>query len=247
MEDLYNKFKTKENLILTLFLFGILYKDEFVYLGIAFFVIIYLSIRGWRRAWVLFVVGMILGFFFEFLGTRTGIPFGWYYYDRLSLQFYGVSIYVPIMWGIYTFETYLFARQVSSGWKACVLVASLLVILDLVLDPFMTSWKAWVWVTKTKINWFGIPWTNYVGWFVTSFTIVLAYLGVVQFVWKGDEGYELDTFVEMTAMPYLFELLSFYIITMGTPANLAALVSLILGCSVIIFLILCKRFSLRLF
>ena len=247
MGEAESKFLSRDTLFLVLFIVGIFVKYIFfIYLGIAFIVLLYFSLKSWKTAWVLFTVGFVLGFFFEILGTHTCFPFGCYYYDRLALQYAGISIYVPIMWGIYTFETYLFARQITVGWKTSILVAILLVILDLTLDPFMTSWKAWVWVTKTEVNWFGVPWTNFVGWFIVSAIIVLTYLGVIYKFRDGKEEYNLNTTIEVASLPYLFDLLSFYLFTIGMRENLASLCSLGLAIPIIIiFIIYRKRMVMR--
>ena len=238
MTSLWSEIKSGDTLVLILFLIGIILKPfPPIYLIIAFFVIAYFSLRSWKSAWILVVAGMIFGFLFEFLGTHTGIPVGWYYYDRLGLQYAGVSLYVPVMWGIYTFEAYFFARQVTKGWRASLLTAILLVILDLALDPIMTSWNAWVWVTKTEINWFGIPWTNYVGWFVSSMSIVLVYIAVVRFLRGNKEDYAPKIRLEFTSAPYLFELLTFFVYTLTSRVNLAVLCALILAIAVVTLVI----------
>ena len=238
MRGLWREIKSKDSLVILLFLVGIILKPfPPVYLVIAFFVIGYFSLTNWKTAWILVVTGMILGFFFEFLGTRTGIPFGWYYYDRLSLQYAEVSLYVPVMWGIYTFEAYFFSRQITKGWKTSVLTAILLVILDLALDPIMTAWNAWVWVTKTEINWFGIPWTNYVGWFIASASIVLMYIVVIRYLKGNDEEFAPQIRLELSGLPYLFELLTFFVYTLTSPVNLPVLYALIIAVAIVTALI----------
>ena len=244
MTNFWNEIKSEDTPVLILFLIGIILKPFLsIYLIIAFFVIVYFSLKSWKTAWILVVVGMILGFFFEFLGTHTGIPFGWYYYDQLGLQYAGVSLYVPVMWGIYTFEAYFFARQVTKGWKASVLTAILLVVLDLALDPIMTSWNAWVWITKTEINWFGIPWTNYTGWFISSASIVLTYIAIIRFLRGNKEDYSPNVRLEFASAPYLFELLTFFIYTLiiytsTSTVSLAVLYALLLAITVLTIVIL---------
>ena len=238
MKSAWYSLKNRDIIVLILFLIGIILKPfPLVYLSIAFFVIIYFSLTSWKSAWILVLIGMILGFFFEFLGTRTGIPFGLYYYDRLGLQFLGISLYVPIMWGIYTFEVYLFSRTLTKGWKTSIISATLLVILDLALDPIMTSWNAWVWITKTQINWFGIPWTNYVGWFISAALIVLTYLGIVEVLRDGKENFAPRIRLEYACLPYLVELLTFFVYTLNSKVNQAVLYSLILAITTVIVLI----------
>ncbi len=183
MEKLF----TKELIPITLILVAIFIKSlsrayaghEFgilmIYFTLYISAVVIASITFWRGAWILLLSGIVMGFLFEFFGTRTGLPFGLYYYQELRPQVLGVALFVPIAWGTYLFLSYLTARSLVSGFKAVIMASTLMVVLDLAMDPIMTSWKAWVWVTKTKINWYGIPWTNYMGWFMVSLLSILLY------------------------------------------------------------------------
>ncbi|MGE3807820.1 MAG: carotenoid biosynthesis protein, partial [Gemmataceae bacterium] len=37
---------------------------------------------------------------------------------------------------------------------------------DLLIDPVFTHWKVWIWTHPR--GYFGIPWSNYLGWFVVT-------------------------------------------------------------------------------
>jgi len=183
MEKLFSKEVIPITLILAAILLKSLYRayarHEFgillIYFTLYISAIVIASLTFWRRAWILFLSGIVMGFLFEFFGTRTGLPFGLYYYQDLRPQVLGVALFVPIAWGTFLFLSYLTARSLISGFKAILMASTLMVVLDLAIDPIMTSWKAWVWVTKTKINWYGIPWTNYLGWFMVSLLSLLLY------------------------------------------------------------------------
>ena len=51
---------------------------------------------------------------------------------------------------------------------------------DLFLDPQMVSWRLWVW--DRRGGYFGIPWTNYAGWFgaVALMTVIVRPAGLPQ-------------------------------------------------------------------
>lgn len=103
-------------------------------------------------------------------------PFGCYYYENLRPQLFGAALFVPFAWAIFGFVSYLTARHfIENKTSKIVFAAVLMVILDLSIDPIMTSWRAWVWETTTGINWFGIPWTNYLGWLIVSLTFFSIY------------------------------------------------------------------------
>jgi len=182
------------------------------------------SLTFWKRAWILLLSGIFMGFTFELLGTRAGLPFGLYYYKELKPQVFGVALFVPIAWGTYLFLSYLTARSFFKGLKAVIMASSLMVILDLAVDPIMTSWEAWVWITKTEINWYGIPWTNYLGWFTVSFLSLLLY--------RQFGGDEIEESIALRFIPllYLLELFVFHALAMpkaSDPTFYALLISVI--------------------
>ncbi len=190
------------------------------------------SLTFWKGAWILLLSGVFMGFTFELLGTRTGIPFGLYYYKELKPQVLGVAFFVPIAWGTYLFLSYLTARSFLKGPKALLMASSLMVMLDLSLDPIMTGWEAWVWITKTEINWYGIPWTNYLGWFIVSLLSLLLYRGL------GGNDTDIKRSIVLKSIPaiYLLEMFVFY--ALATPevekptfyALMLSVIALVIGC-----------------
>ncbi|RLG53930.1 MAG: hypothetical protein DRO00_02585 [Thermoproteota archaeon] len=65
--------------------FGIL----LIYFTLYISAIVIASLTFWRRAWILLLSGIAMGFLFEFFGTRIGLPFGLYYYQELRPQVRG--------------------------------------------------------------------------------------------------------------------------------------------------------------
>jgi len=57
------------------------------------------------------------------------------------------------------------------GWAFVFLSALAFTAWDLFLDPQMVGWKLWVW--KKPGRFFGIPWTNYLGWMLAAAGITL--------------------------------------------------------------------------
>jgi len=165
------------------------------------------SLTFWRKAWILFVSGIGIGFLSELIGTRIGLPFGHYYYQELRPQVAGVALFVSVAWGTYLFLSYLTASSMFEGVKATLMASFLMVILDLAMDPLMTSWKAWVWVTKTELSWYGVPLTNYAGWFLVSLVFILLYRYL-----SGKEEFTHVRAVNLMPFPYLLEMLAFHIL-----------------------------------
>lgn len=203
------KWLSSDDFIVFLVILGVFLKIVFpIYLAVMFFSIIYFSLRSWKKAWLLFLIGVILGAFFEVIGVLYGFPFGSYYYDRLNPKMFGVALYVPIMWGIYSFLGYLAARYYYNDWRTIFLTGIFLVVIDLALDPIMVSWNAWVWITQTYTNWFGIPFTNYVGWFFVTISIV----GTYKFITKSNDGWSVSS--KILPLPIITELFTFWLYTL---------------------------------
>lgn len=139
--------------------------------------------KEFRHLLAIPVAGFAIGLTAEVIGVNTGVPFGRYEYVSLSApRVLGVPLSVPVMWGFYAYLTYLIAssiitRKGTAGAFLRVTYASLLMVtLDLAMDPFMVSKAhAWVWLGGWGPTWFGIPASNYVGWFIVSFTILLTH------------------------------------------------------------------------
>ncbi|ASA77937.1 carotenoid biosynthesis protein [Thermococcus sp. 5-4] len=151
-------------------------KKSPVYLLLYFLAFALFSRREWKSLPVLVGLAISLGFLAELIGTRLCLPFGCYEYVNLQPQLFGVALFVPLAWAIFGSVAYLAASFLFPGKVSRLLFASLLmVVFDLAIDPLMTSWNAWMWKTSTSINWFGIPWTNYLGWFLVSLLIFYLY------------------------------------------------------------------------
>ena len=137
--------------------------------------------REFRHLLIIPAAGFAVGLTAEALGVNTGVPFGRYQYVSLmGPRFLGVPLVVPMMWGLYAYLTYLIAssmimRRGGVGAVLRILHASLLmVVLDLAMDPFMVSEvHAWIWLDEQGLSWFGVPASNFAGWFAVSFAIFL--------------------------------------------------------------------------
>ncbi|NJE60279.1 carotenoid biosynthesis protein [Thermococcus sp. 21S7] len=161
---------------LLLILLANILKKSPVYLLLYLLAFVLFSLKEWKSLPVLAGLAISVGFFAELIGTRLCLPFGCYEYVNLQPQLLGVALFVPLAWAIFGSVAYLTASSIFPRKVDRLLFASLLmVLLDLAIDPLMTSWNAWVWKTSTAINWFGIPWTNYLGWFLVSLLVFYLY------------------------------------------------------------------------
>lgn len=133
---------------------------------------------GWRRVLPMFALASLVALGSELLGTSTGYPFGGYSYTPLLgyriLDL--VPFPIPISW---TFILYcalamcgrlLPARddgRTRLVWAA--VAAAILTAWDVAMDPAMVKTYHWVWHEPGAF--YGMPYTNWLGWLATGFVI----------------------------------------------------------------------------
>lgn len=130
---------------------------------------------GWKTTtWSAIIVGTLM-WLIEFIGSTSGIPFGKYSYTSLlQPQFGHVPLLVPIAWFMmlptaWTVAELLVGRRSIFGY---VVVSGLaMTAWDLFLDPQMVEWGFWEW--QTEGGYFGIPWSNYLGWLLSAMLVTL--------------------------------------------------------------------------
>ncbi|MBN2148473.1 MAG: carotenoid biosynthesis protein [Anaerolineales bacterium] len=132
---------------------------------------------GWKRTLFIALGIALLGWLAEFIGSRTGFPFGAYHYTALlQPQVWGVPLVVPLAWlmmlppawGIA--QAYLQDCPGERTWRGRLAFIGLSALAftawDLFLDPQMISWGFWAW--QNPGGYFGIPWGNFLGWIMVS-------------------------------------------------------------------------------
>ncbi len=120
-----------------------------------------------------------LGWFSEFIGCRTGIPFGRYHYtDVLQPQLLRVPAVIPLAWLMMMPPAWGVAALLvgfPSGEGAAYLASlvgfsavsgAAFTAWDFFLDPQMVHWNFWQWDQRGA--YFGIPLVNFAGWFLVS-------------------------------------------------------------------------------
>lgn len=140
-------------------------------------------IYGVRGILVFFALCLGVGSFCESLSLRTGFPFGNYYFTAVmgpkifSLPILLALAYVGVGYLAWIVATLMVgARQ---GSRAALLAVPLVAALamcawDLAMDPVWVNIdRAWVW--RDGGAWFGVPLTNYFGWFLTTWVFYQAF------------------------------------------------------------------------
>lgn len=119
----------------------------------------------------------VLAFLAEHIGTGYGVPFGGYGYTGLLGYKLGgrVPALIPLSWFLMALPAWGMARWLlgpSAGAAARVLAGSLwLVAWDLALDPAMSFLTAY-WRWEDAGPYYGMPWLNLVGWYVTGIALL---------------------------------------------------------------------------
>jgi len=143
--------------------------------------------RQFRFSGILVFAGLciVVGNISENLSVATGFPFGHYYFAGLM----GPKLFqVPVLLGLayigmvyvsWTLGSTIVGRSPASATGPRILAVPLLasfilVAWDLAQDPvWATVLHGWVW--RDGGSWFGVPISNYLGWYANIFTIYLLF------------------------------------------------------------------------
>ena len=129
-----------------------------------------------RARWIPALVAVYaLSFFSEHMGTGYGIPFGGYGYTGLLGAKLGgrVPALIPLSWFLMSLPAWIMARSAfpAAAWRRVAVGALLLVAWDLALDPAMSALTPY-WIWEESGPYYGMPWVNLFGWFVTGAAIM---------------------------------------------------------------------------
>ena len=143
----------------------------YVFLFLAAFLFSAIKLIGWPRTWRFWLVSWITAFVCEFSSTRTGIPFGWYFYNGSTagqeLYFYNVPFMDSISFSFLLFAAYCVALglllpfdsspsveraplrplqfdvETRTSWGVFALTAFLFAFIDMVIDPVALHGDRW--------------------------------------------------------------------------------------------------------
>ncbi len=120
-----------------------------------------------NRNFLFFVVVIyIAGYLIEFLGVHTGLIFGEYRYGpTLGFKLAEIPLLIGVNWVllIYSVGVSVEALGLKCTLLKSVLGASVLVLLDFLIEPVAIHFNYWDWASAT------IPLQNYIAWFLFSF------------------------------------------------------------------------------
>ncbi|MGQ0666361.1 MAG: carotenoid biosynthesis protein [Nitrospiraceae bacterium] len=156
--------------VLTLFLKTIVFRP-YVFVFLAAFLFAAIRLIGWARTWRFWLISWATAFACEYSSTRTGIPFGWYFYngstvgeelyfsnvpfvDSISFSFLLYAAYCVALGLLLPIEqsprpaplgaTWLrFDPDARTSWPVFWLTAFLFAFIDMVIDPVALRGDRW--------------------------------------------------------------------------------------------------------
>jgi uncharacterized membrane protein len=158
---------------------------------------------GWRRALLLGMTASALALAAELAGTSTGLPFGDYAYSGLlGYRILGlVPFPIPLSWFYMLVGALAIVARLSrpgvrrSPWLWSLGAGALMVAWDLAMDPAMVKTGHWLWGRGSMFHdaglpawldsfftvdaFYGMPLSNWFGWFLTASLIARVMLAVV--------------------------------------------------------------------
>ena len=151
-----------------------------------FFFIHACMIIGRGAAIKMFLIGIIGAFLFEeFVGLQSGL---YYFTDLMGPRIDKAPLAIGLSWMAVFYMGWFMANLVCDGAPSprnnSILrivvksaVAALIVsAADLAADPVSVEGGLWVWIDGGPF--FGVPYSNYIGWFFVG-TIILSIIGIV--------------------------------------------------------------------
>ncbi|HVJ04922.1 MAG TPA: carotenoid biosynthesis protein [Candidatus Saccharimonadales bacterium] len=136
---------------------------------------------GWKHLLVFFAISTFFGMFYENLSITTGFPFGWYHYsDQLGPKFihapyilniaYFQMLYLSWTMASILLEQYAAKLRGAYRWVLPIVASFVMVMWDVVIDPNMSTMLGhWIWHGGGA--YFGVPFGNYLGWFLCVFSM----------------------------------------------------------------------------
>ena len=168
----------------------------YVFLFLAIALAVARHLMGGARTLAFFLIAWIVAYACEFSSTRTGIPFGWYFYtgstrgqelylsnvpfmDSLSLSFLLFASYCVSLLFIAPIRKQGSAMYISYGrilrmsWSVLALTILFFAMIDVIIDPLALRGDRWFlgkiyYYPEPGVH-FGVPIANYLGWAVVGF------------------------------------------------------------------------------
>jgi uncharacterized membrane protein len=184
---------------------------------------------GWPTMLTFFAIAFVVSWCLESLSIATGFPFGHYHYtERLGPKLGTVPLLIMpayfamcyVSWNLAHIVLNKFDHRADAlqRFAVPVIAAFIMVMWDLSMDPSRaTMSQAWIW--HDGGSYFGVPFANFMGWFLTVYLIFQILALVLQKQqshrdptangddrresWHLNTAFYFATFVEFPAMAWL--------------------------------------------
>ncbi len=145
---------------------------SFLNLAVSFVILILARIHHSLRFYLFCVLGFFIGMSAEWLGVHTGYLFGDYVYGKnLGPLWSGVPLIIGINWVMLTIIAAAVVARLKSHWLLkAFLATSLMLSLDLLIEPVAIESDYWTWNGA-------IPVSNFIGWFLVALLLQILYFG----------------------------------------------------------------------
>lgn len=151
-------------------------------LGVIFFI----KKFNWQSGLLISSVIFSCSFLIEYLGSAYNILFGQYgYTEKFAPNLFDVPIAIGFAWLMVMATSHVLARKIvpRGGLLYAFVGGCIAVVIDLIIDPVAYKVKQyWLW-DQTGI-YYGIPFSNFVGWFLVAFVLHLFLFIILK--WKKD-------------------------------------------------------------
>jgi len=123
------------------------------------------------KYFVFIIFTFLFGFFIEVAGVKTGVIFGEYAYGpTLGLKLFDVPLLIGLNWALLIYITGITSMRFSKNiWLQSFIGATLMVVLDLIIEPVAIRFDFWQWVESE------IPLRNYLSWYLISFFLHIVF------------------------------------------------------------------------
>jgi putative membrane protein len=161
--------------------------DSFLVTALIFILVMLYAVEryGKKNAFIFFIVTSVVSLFFENLSVLTGFPFGFYHYSP-TLGVLPVPLIIIFEYFAMGYLSWILAHILTGQYSKKLegkqiffvpLIATFIMVMwDLTVDPISATLQGlWVWTYPGPF--FGIPISNYLGWFLVVF-IFFQILGV---------------------------------------------------------------------
>jgi len=164
---------------------------------------------GVKRAALFGIIGYVVAWLSEFSSIHNGIPYGYYYYIEttkgkelwvIGVPFMDSMSFVFLAWASYTMALMVASPIMRSGATFYLLETKKLrysmanrllgalffVYLDVIIDPLALKGGRWflgqIYGYPESGAYFGVPISNFVGWFIVGFVLIHALQRIDRFL-----------------------------------------------------------------